>query len=34
MYRKVHLFNREHLFFAPGNLGFEVLDLPLENWGS
>ena len=28
IYRKVHLFYREKLFFAPGDLGFPVFDLP------
>jgi predicted amidohydrolase len=28
IYRKVHLFDREKLFFARGNLGFPVFDLP------
>ena len=28
LYRKVHLFDRETLFFAPGNLGFPVFRLP------
>jgi len=28
LYRKVHLFYRENLFFARGNLGFPVFDLP------
>ena len=32
-YRKVHLFHRENLFFAPGNLGFPVFDLPLGRVG-
>jgi predicted amidohydrolase len=27
IYRKVHLFDREKLFFTPGNLGFPVFDL-------
>ncbi|MEK9135947.1 MAG: nitrilase-related carbon-nitrogen hydrolase, partial [Bacteroidota bacterium] len=27
LFRKVHLFNRENLFFAPGDLGFPVVDL-------
>ena len=26
LYRKVHLFDREKLFFAPGDLGFQVFD--------
>ncbi len=33
VYRKVHLFDRENLFFAPGNLGFPVYDLPLGRVG-
>jgi predicted amidohydrolase len=28
VYRKVHLFDRENLYFAPGNLGFPVFRLP------
>ncbi len=32
-YRKVHLFYREKLFFAPGNLGFPVFDLPFGKVG-
>lgn len=28
LFRKIHLFSRETLFFAPGNLGFPVFDLP------
>ena len=28
LYRKVHLFNRELLFFSPGDLGFPVFRLP------
>lgn len=32
-YRKVHLYNRENLFFAPGNLGFPVFDLPFGKIG-
>jgi predicted amidohydrolase len=30
LYRKIHLYDREKLFFAPGNLEFPVLDTP---WG-
>ena len=30
LYRKIHLYYRETLFFEPGNLGFPVVDLP---WG-
>jgi 5-aminopentanamidase len=33
MYRKVHLFDRENLFFAPGNLGFPVFNLPIGKVG-
>jgi len=33
VYRKVHLYNRENLFFAPGNLGFPVFDLPFGRIG-
>jgi predicted amidohydrolase len=33
IYRKVHLFNREYLFFAPGDLGFPVFDLPFGKLG-
>ncbi|HZY10080.1 MAG TPA: nitrilase-related carbon-nitrogen hydrolase [Bacteroidota bacterium] len=33
LYRKVHLYNREHLFFAPGNLGFPVFDIPFGKIG-
>ena len=33
LYRKVHLYNRENLFFAPGNLGFPVFDLPFGKVG-
>ncbi|RPJ55028.1 MAG: acyltransferase [Dehalococcoidia bacterium] len=33
LYRKVHLFDRENLFFAPGNLGFPVFDLPFGRVG-
>jgi 5-aminopentanamidase len=33
IYRKVHLFDRENLFFAPGNLGFPVFDLPFGKVG-
>lgn len=32
-YRKVHLYYREKLFFAPGNLGFPVFDLPFGKVG-
>lgn len=33
LYRKVHLYYRENLFFAPGNLGFPVFDLPFGKIG-
>ncbi len=33
LFRKVHLFNRENLFFAPGDLGFPVFDLPFGKVG-
>jgi len=33
LYRKVHLFDRENLFFQPGNLGFPVFDLPFGRIG-
>jgi predicted amidohydrolase len=33
IYRKVHLYYREKLFFAPGNLGFPVFDLPFGKIG-
>jgi len=33
IYRKVHLFYRENIFFAPGNLGFPVFDLPFGKVG-
>jgi predicted amidohydrolase len=33
IYRKVHLFDREKLFFTPGNLGFPVFDLPFGRVG-
>ena len=33
LYRKVHLFDRENLFFKPGNLGFPVFDLPFGRIG-
>ena len=32
-YRKVHLYYRETLFFAPGNLGFPVFELPFGTVG-
>jgi len=33
LYRKIHLFNREKLLFAPGNLGFPVVELPFGRVG-
>lgn len=33
VYRKVHLFYREKLFFSPGDLGFPVFDLPAGRIG-
>ncbi len=33
IYRKVHLFDRENSFFAPGNLGFPVFNLPFGKVG-
>lgn len=33
VYRKIHLFDREHLFFTPGDLGFPVFDLPFGKIG-
>jgi 5-aminopentanamidase len=33
LYRKVHLFHRETLFFTPGNLGFPVFTLPFGTIG-
>jgi predicted amidohydrolase len=33
LYRKVHLFFRETLFFAPGNLGFPVFECPFGKVG-
>jgi len=33
LYRKVHLYNRENLFFAPGDLGFPVFNLPIGRIG-
>ncbi|MBI4429046.1 MAG: acyltransferase [Ignavibacteriales bacterium] len=33
VYRKVHLFDRENLFFAPGDRGFPVFDLPIGKVG-
>lgn len=33
VYRKIHLFYREKLFFVTGNLGFPVFDLPIGKIG-
>lgn len=33
LYRKIHLYNREALFFAPGDLGFPVFNLPIGRIG-
>lgn len=33
VYRKVHLFYRENIYFATGNLGFPVFDLPIGKVG-
>jgi len=33
LFRKIHLFSRETLFFAPGDLGFPVFDLPAGKVG-
>ena len=33
IYRKVHLYYRETLFFAPGNLGFPVFEMPFGKVG-
>ena len=33
LYRKVHLFAKETLYFAPGDLGFRVFDLPFGKVG-
>jgi predicted amidohydrolase len=33
VYRKVHLFDRENLFFRPGNTGFPVFELPFGRVG-
>lgn len=33
LYRKVHLFDREKVFFSHGNLGFKVFDTPLGRIG-
>ncbi|WP_297062671.1 nitrilase [Thermococcus sp.] len=32
-YRKIHLFNREKLFFKPGNLGFHVFNIGIAKVG-
>ncbi len=33
LYRKIHLYNRENLFFSPGDLGFPVFNLPIGRIG-
>jgi predicted amidohydrolase len=33
LYRKIHLFDREKLFFQPGNLGFNVFDTSIGKIG-
>ena len=33
IYRKIHLYYRENIFFKPGNLGFPVFDTPLGKIG-
>jgi predicted amidohydrolase len=33
IYRKVHLFDRENLFFTPGDLGFPIFNLPFGKVG-
>lgn len=33
LYRKIHLFDREKLFFKPGDLGFPVFDTPVGRIG-
>lgn len=33
LYRKIHLYYRETLFFEPGNLGFPVFDIPFGKIG-
>ena len=33
LYRKIHLFDREKLFFQPGNLGFNVYETPFGKIG-
>jgi len=33
LYRKIHLYNKENLFFSPGDLGFPVFNLPIGRIG-
>ncbi len=33
VFRKIHLWDQENRFFAPGDLGFQVLDLPFGKLG-
>jgi predicted amidohydrolase len=33
LYRKIHLYDRENLFFSPGDLGFPVFNLPIGRVG-
>jgi len=33
LYRKIHLYSRENIMFAPGDLGFPVFDLPFGKLG-
>jgi predicted amidohydrolase len=33
LYRKIHLYNTENLFFSPGDLGFPVFNLPIGRIG-
>jgi len=33
IYRKIHLFDREKIFFQPGNLGFKVFETPFGRIG-
>jgi 5-aminopentanamidase len=33
LYRKIHLFDRENLFFQPGNLGFQIYDTKIGRIG-
>ena len=33
LYRKIHLYNRENLFFSAGDLGFPVFNLPIGRIG-